>query len=154
MLCGLFLLPGCSWTRPREAQKFLEKYQRLDLAVDKFFENPREFSSGGSTKRREQEQVTRLNELFDRYRGVCCCHVLGARTTSVLTHAFFTPRSIYKDPGSDEDVITFDGTIRWCEEMNQNPEDVVFLAVAYELKSPSMATWTRQGWLDGWKSLG
>ena len=61
---------------------------------------------------------------------------------------------IDEDPDSEEDLITFDGTIRWCEDMSQNPEDVVFLAVAYELKSPSMATWTRQGWVDGWKSLG
>ncbi|KAF9450513.1 DUF298-domain-containing protein [Macrolepiota fuliginosa MF-IS2] len=27
------------------------------------------------------------------------------------------------------------------------------LAVAYELKSPRMGTWTKQGWIDGWKGL-
>lgn len=31
---------------------------------------------------------------------------------------------------------------------------VVLLAVAYELKSPRMAEWKRQGWIAGWKSVG
>ena len=34
------------------------------------------------------------------------------------------------------------------------PEDVVILAVAYELKPPAMGTWSRKGWVDGWRSLG
>lgn len=34
-----------------------------------------------------------------------------------------------------------------------DPEDVVMLAVAYELKSPRLGTWTKQGWIDGWKNL-
>jgi DCN1-like protein 1/2 len=28
------------------------------------------------------------------------------------------------------------------------------LAVAYELKSPKVGEWTKQGWLEGWKNLG
>lgn len=55
---------------------------------------------------------------------------------------------------SDGDDITVDGTIRLCEDLNVNPEDVVLLAVAYELKSPSMGQWSRKGWTDGWKALG
>lgn len=80
---------------------------------------------------------------------------LQADETGVLPCSFLGGRyGAMADPSSGEDTITFDGTIRWCEDLNQDPEDVVFLAVAYELKSPSMGTWTRQGWLDGWKSLG
>ncbi len=52
------------------------------------------------------------------------------------------------------DNITTDGTIQLCADLAVDPEDVVLLAVAYELKSPGMAEWTRQGWIDGWKSLG
>lgn len=52
------------------------------------------------------------------------------------------------------DNITTDGTIQLCQDLAVDPEDVVLLAVAYELKSPGMAEWTRQGWIDGWKSLG
>jgi DCN1-like protein 1/2 len=35
-----------------------------------------------------------------------------------------------------------------------DPEDVVLLAVAYELKSPRVGEWTRKGWVDGWKAIG
>lgn len=56
------------------------------------------------------------------------------------------------DPDSDE--ISVDGTITFCEDLDVNPEDVVLLAVAYELKSPSMGRWSRKGWVDGWRSLG
>ncbi|PIL26029.1 hypothetical protein GSI_11783 [Ganoderma sinense ZZ0214-1] len=58
----------------------------------------------------------------------------------------------YKD--RDGDDITVDGTIKLCEDLDVNPEDVVLLAVAYELKSPSMGQWSRKGWTDGWKQLG
>lgn len=47
-----------------------------------------------------------------------------------------------------------DGTIRLCADLGVDPEDVVLLAVAYELKSPAMGQWTRKGWTDGWKALG
>lgn len=35
-----------------------------------------------------------------------------------------------------------------------DPEDVVLLAIAYELKSPRIGEWNRKGWMDGWKALG
>lgn len=50
--------------------------------------------------------------------------------------------------------ITIDGTIKLCEDLDVNPEDVVLLAIAYELKSPSMGVWTKKGWVEGWKALG
>lgn len=56
------------------------------------------------------------------------------------------------DPDGDE--ITIDGTIKLCEDLGVDPEDVVLLAVAWELKSPRMGEWTRKGWLDGWKTIG
>ncbi|KAF9054147.1 Cullin binding-domain-containing protein [Panaeolus papilionaceus] len=58
----------------------------------------------------------------------------------------------YKDPDGDE--ITIDGTIKLCADLEVDPEDVVLLAVAYELKSPRVGEWTRKGWVDGWKSIG
>lgn len=54
----------------------------------------------------------------------------------------------------DGDDITIDGTIKLCEDLGVDPEDVVLLAVAYELKSPAMGQWTRKGWTEGWKALG
>lgn len=51
-------------------------------------------------------------------------------------------------------MITVDGTISLCGDLNSDPADVVWLAVAYELKSPSMGAWSRKGWTDGLKRLG
>lgn len=47
-----------------------------------------------------------------------------------------------------------DGTIKLCEDLDVNPEDVVLLAVAFELKSPRVGEWNKQGWTEGWKALG
>ena len=41
-----------------------------------------------------------------------------------------------------------------CEDWGVDPEDVVLLAVAYELKSPRMGQWTRKEWVEGWKNVG
>ncbi|KAF9262060.1 DUF298-domain-containing protein [Marasmius fiardii PR-910] len=50
--------------------------------------------------------------------------------------------------------ITTDGTIKFCEDLGVDPEDVVLLVVAYELKSTKMAEWNKKGWTEGWKALG
>lgn len=44
--------------------------------------------------------------------------------------------------------------MKWCEDLNVNPEDVVLLPIAYELKSPSVGSFPRKPWIDGWISLG
>jgi len=61
-------------------------------------------------------------------------------------------RSHLLDPGAAE--ITVDGTIKLCEDLAVNPEDVVLLAVAFELKSPRVGEWNKQGWTEGWKNIG
>ncbi|TEB33879.1 DUF298-domain-containing protein [Coprinellus micaceus] len=40
------------------------------------------------------------------------------------------------------------------KDLEVDPEDVVMLAVAYELKSPKVGEWARAGWVEGWKALG
>ncbi|KAF8660707.1 hypothetical protein AX16_001574 [Volvariella volvacea WC 439] len=104
----------------KDARKFLEKYKRLDVAIDSYYNDPNQFggrSSGGAS-------TTKLNALFDKYKD------------------------------SDDEEITVEGTIKFCEDMAVDPEDVVLLAVAFELKSPRMGHWTRQGWIEGWKNIG
>jgi DCN1-like protein 1/2 len=44
--------------------------------------------------------------------------------------------------------------MKFSEDLELDPEEVVLLALAYELKSKQMGRWTRQGWIEGWKSLG
>ena len=56
------------------------------------------------------------------------------------------------DPDGDE--INVEGTLKWCKDLGVDPEDVVLLPIAYELKSPSVGSFPRKPWIDGWKSLG
>lgn len=56
------------------------------------------------------------------------------------------------DPDGDE--ITVGGALKWCEDLGVDPEDVVLLPLAYELKSPAVGSFPRKPWIDGWKSLG
>ncbi|KAJ3881426.1 defective in Cullin neddylation protein 1, partial [Lentinula edodes] len=72
----------------------------------------------------------------------------SAPSTSKLNASF----DEYKDPDSED--ITINGTIKLCEDLEKDPEDVVLLAVAYELKAPEIGRWTRKGWVDGWKANG
>ncbi|KAK0200708.1 defective in Cullin neddylation protein 1, partial [Desarmillaria ectypa] len=106
----------------KDAKRYLDKYKRLDAALDAYFNDPVSRRGGGSAT---AASTSKLNALFDKYKA---------------------------DPDGDE--ITIDGTIKFCEDLSVNPEDVVLLSVAYELKSNRMGEWGRQGWLEGWKNLG
>lgn len=44
--------------------------------------------------------------------------------------------------------------MKWCVDLGVDPEDVVLLSLAYELKSPTVGSFPRKPWIDGWKSLG
>ena len=54
---------------------------------------------------------------------------------------------------ADEDDITVDGTLSLCKDLGLDPEDVVLLAVACELKSPGVGRWRKAGWVEGWRGL-
>ena len=85
--------------------------------------------------------TSKLNQLFDVYKG--------AQSVTIVARAL-----TLCPPDADGEDITVNGTIKLCEDLGVDPEDVVLLAIAYELKSPSMGEWNRKGWVDGWKSIG
>ncbi|KAA1474110.1 DUF298-domain-containing protein [Dentipellis sp. KUC8613] len=114
---------GITGATAREAKRYIDKYNRVDMAVDSYYN---ELSSGRVAKSGSD----------------------GAPSTSKLNQLFDT----YKDPDGDD--ITVDGTIKLCEDLGVDPEDVVLLAVAYELKSPRVGEWARKGWIEGWKNVG
>lgn len=58
----------------------------------------------------------------------------------------------YRFLPSEPDIL-MDGTIKLCDDLQVDPEDVVLLAVAYELKAPTFGVFTLEGWQDGWQSL-
>lgn len=57
------------------------------------------------------------------------------------------------DP-DEADTIKVDGTLRWCEDLGIEADDVVTLALALELGSKELGTWAKKNWVDGWKRLG
>ncbi|CAK5272020.1 unnamed protein product, partial [Mycena citricolor] len=117
---------GVTGASVKDAKKFLEAYKRSDVAIDAYFNDPRDprvFGSGVKTPV-VAASTSKLNSLFDKY----------------------------KDPDGVE--ITVNGTIQLCADLGVDPEDVVLLAVAYELKSPRVGEWNRAGWTEGWKNLG
>ncbi|KAL1943222.1 hypothetical protein VTO73DRAFT_4297 [Trametes versicolor] len=111
-----------------------------------------QFSSvtGASTKdaRRYLTKYKRLDQALDAFYSDPSAGARATASTSKLAALF----DKYKEPDGDD--ITIDGTIKLCEDLGVDPEDVVLLAVAYELKSPAMGQWTRKGWTEGWKALG
>ncbi|KAF5329390.1 hypothetical protein D9619_008957 [Psilocybe cf. subviscida] len=108
----------------RDARKFIEAHKRLDVAIDAYYTNPNAFASSSRRKETTAPSTTKLTQLFDKYR----------------------------DPEGENIVV--DGTMQLCEDLDVDPEDVVILSLAYELKSPRMGQWTKQGWIEGWKSIG
>ncbi|KAH7882049.1 defective in Cullin neddylation protein 1 [Phlebopus sp. FC_14] len=83
-----------------------------------------------------------LNALFDQYRGN------------------IQPLYSYNSPvqrnfaDEDDDDIAAEGTVALCKTLGVDPEDVVLLSIAFELKSPRVGQWNRKGWLEGWRNLG
>jgi len=57
------------------------------------------------------------------------------------------------DP-SDPDTINIEGTIRYLQALGLDPEEPVVLVLAYQLDSPSIGIFTRQGFVEGWRTIG
>ena len=130
----------------KDAKKYLDKYKRPDIAIDAFYSDGGVGFASSSTFARKGDtasMVLKLNQLFDKYKGVYAMfllYILSDKCSLTLADA-------------EGDDITVVGTIKLCEDLEVDPEDVVLLAVAYELKSPRVGEWSRRGWVDGWKSL-
>ncbi|KAL0569959.1 Scaffold-type E3 ligase [Marasmius crinis-equi] len=107
----------------RDAKRYLDKFKRVDVAVDAFYSGDLPPASTPKSNS-HQPSTSKLHSLFDKYKD------------------------------SDGEDITAEGTIKFCTDLDVDPEDVVLLAVAYELKSKRMAEWNKKGWTEGWKELG
>lgn len=73
--------------RPKDARKFLEKYKRLDAAIDSYYNDPDEFA--GSSKKSDTDRIARLNAIFDKYKGSSALLPLESHIN--LTTVCFTP---------------------------------------------------------------
>jgi len=117
---------GVTDSSVKDAKRYLEKHKRIENAIDAYYNE-----GGGSSSSRTTP---------------------SGPDPVVLTQRLDQMYNAYKDPDGDE--INVGGTLKWCEDLRVDPEDVVLLPIAYELKSPSVGSFPRKSWIDGWKSLG
>jgi len=111
----------------KDARKYLEKHKRIENAIDAYYNE-----GGGSSSSRTTP---------------------GGPDPATITQRLNRVYDAYKDPGGGE--ITVEGALKWFEDLGVDPEeDVVLLPIAYELKSPSVGSFPREPWVDGWRSLG
>ncbi|KAK0536016.1 Scaffold-type E3 ligase [Tilletia horrida] len=117
-----------------DAQRILKAHNyRISSAVDAFYEdavamdNAAKGGSGSSSsaaKKADKESRDRLNALFDEYKD------------------------------EDGDNITIEGAMELCSDLGISPEDPAILPLSFYLRSPSLGTFTRDGYVDGWRTLG
>lgn len=54
----------------RDARRFLDKYKRVDAAMDAYYNDPSALNNSISISKRTNEPSTsKLNSLFDKYKG-------------------------------------------------------------------------------------
>lgn len=109
-----------------DATRLLKKYgYKLDAALDGLYSDPAALASISSGNTGNGATSTKkVQEIFDKYRD------------------------------EDEEDLTIEGTMAFCEAISLPLEDAGVLALSYVLKSPQMGVFTKHGWTEGWKSLG
>jgi len=117
---------GVTGSSVKDAKRYLEKHKRIENAIDAYYNE-----GGGSSSSRTTP---------------------SGPDPAVITQRLEQMYGTYKDPEGDE--INVEGTLKWCQDLCVDPEDVVLLPIAYELKSPSVGSFPRKPWIDGWRSLG
>ncbi|KAJ1032729.1 hypothetical protein NDA16_000750 [Ustilago loliicola] len=133
---------------PQDAHRILKAHgYRIEPATDAFFNDEQaqiNASASSSTldKKTEREVKERLNALFDRFRDS------GNAADSDDEDEESGPSA-----AEDPDTMSIGGALKMCEALQVSPEDVVFLPLSYYLKSPSIGTFTRNDYVNGWKML-
>ena len=95
--------------------------------------------SGGSG------QTAALSKLFDRYRGL---QLLSSSFAVVLADAY----AGVEEAAGSPDTIGVEGSMRYLGDLGVNLDEVVVLAVLGELQAPTMGEFSREGFIQGWKT--
>lgn len=133
---------------PQDAHRILKAHgYRIESATNAFFNDEQaqinaSASSSTHDKKTEREVKERLNALFDRFRDS------GNAADSDDENEESGPAA-----PEDSDTMSIAGALKMCEALEVSPEDVVFLPLSYYLKSPSIGTFTRNDYINGWKML-
>ena len=116
----------------------MDEVIRLTLHVShRYFQ-----SSNGSVG--NSSQTTAISKIFDRYRGIVRPARGGPR--------YLIPSHV-DSPIHNPDTIEVEGSMRYFADLQVNLDDVVALAIAEALSAPTLGEFTREGFVQGWKSL-
>lgn len=130
----------------KEAKRYLDKYKRLDAAIDAFF------NDSGTRRAESGVSTAKLTSLFDRYKG---------NSDPISPWSYNRDEPCCVDP--DGDTISTQGTVQFFtelgfkqdeEELDGKDDTPKLLSLAYELQSPRLGEWTKKCWTDGWKNIG
>lgn len=97
-----------------------------------FFQTPQ--SNSGIT--------TSLNKIFDSYRG------------KLTVSSCVQPANPPDDPQDNPDGIGIEGAMKFLGDIQVQLDEVACLGIAELLKSPAMGEFTREGFVNGWRSVG
>ncbi|KAH8077913.1 Cullin binding-domain-containing protein [Filobasidium floriforme] len=60
----------------------------------------------------------------------------------------------YKDASSSPPLITIEGTMKLCEDLEIDPEnDPILFCLAADLGSKTVGEWPKDGWVKGWRTI-
>jgi len=88
----------------------------------------------------------RLNRYFNS------SHSSATASPSVSTSALNKIFDQFRDPSDPPDTIGVNGSMRYLQALDVGLEEPTVLAVAELLKAPTMGEFSREGFIEGWKS--
>lgn len=53
----------------------------------------------------------------------------------------------------DTEEIGLEGTMRYCEDISVNPEELEMLGLAWFTKAPTMGRFTKSNWVKSWVAV-
>ncbi|BGP19920.1 hypothetical protein JCM10213_008605 [Rhodosporidiobolus nylandii] len=107
-----------------DATRFLKATSwRLEAAIDAFYSSPAASRAAG-----------------------------GGAPSAAVTKNLEALWGQYRDEISPEE-ISMEGTMKYCEDLGVNPEEVVMLALAWFTKAPTMGRFARKSWIEAWAGV-
>lgn len=113
--------------------------------MDAFYNDPRASAKAGAAQTSSSAVAKNLEAVWAQYRGSFPFFPVS------FPFGQANPLS-FPDPVNAEEV-SIDGTMRYCEALDVNPEEIIMLALAHFTKAPTMGRFNRKGWIEAWQAV-
>ncbi|GAA6062937.1 hypothetical protein JCM10212_005950 [Sporobolomyces blumeae] len=94
----------------------------------------------------------RLEPALDAYFNDPRTSSAAQPTSAAAVKALETVWNEYCDADNREE-IGLEGTLRYCEDLGVNPEQIEMLALAWFTKAPTMGRFAKKNWIDAWLAV-